>query len=167
MGKTTTCEELKKMGFVFIPESARLVIEEEQQKEQGILPWTNLYAFQLKVLERQLAVERSLHNDLLFLDRTFIDNIAYCRAGNIPIPPELHTAVSQHQYTIIFVLDQLPNYSADNQRKEDPEYARKLHNEILHVYEELGYPIIQVPVLQPRERALFILKKINCSSKEK
>src|SRR3989344_724000 len=89
VGKTTTLLELHKLGHTVVPEAARQLITQEQQKEKGVLPWTNLFVFQQLVTKLQLELERSVGKEMAFLDRGFVDNFAYCKLGKILAPQEL------------------------------------------------------------------------------
>lgn len=165
-GKTTTCFELFKLGYLIGPESARPIIKEQEQLENGILPWTNLAAFQLYVLDRQLQTENRIHGEV-YLDRGIIDNIAYCRDGNIPVPNRLEHAAKERRYDNIFILEPLPFYETDAERKEPVEQAKRLHQEIWQTYRDYGYDPIHIPAtyagktLTPAERAEYILEVTN------
>ena len=158
-GKTSTINELAKLGHSVIDESARQIISEEQQKFKGILPWINLSEFQRKVLSRQIYLENLVESEEIFLDRGILDGIAYCRLeGQQPIP-EMIDLMQTHRYDTIFLLDPLPFYLNDGQRKESPAQAKKIHDAISQVYKEAGYKLIKVPVLSPEERARYIVNK--------
>ena len=160
MGKTTTLGELEKRGFDIVPEAARQIIAEEQQKVQGILPWTDLMGFQQKVLDRQLDLEGHVRGSVAFLDRGVVDGLAYCKLGAQVPHRELVRCAGMHRYEGVFILDQLPLYSTDTERKEDRETATKIHACLHEVYHEQGYRPIVVPVLKPEGRAQFILEHI-------
>ena len=160
VGKTKTLLELQKLGHQIVPEAARHLIEQEQQKPQGVLPWTNLFVFQQLVTQLQLEFESRISVGVAFLDRGFVDNFAYCKLGNILVPEELVALKTTHKYDGVFVLDPLLAYSKDAVRKEDAAFAQALHAAILEVYHEQGYVPIVVPVLEPEDRAKFILKYV-------
>jgi len=48
----------------------------------------------------------------------------------------------------------------DYARTEDMVAQKKIHALLMEVYESLGFPVIQVPVLPPGERVDFILKNL-------
>lgn len=169
-GKSTTLAELAKKGYQTVPEAARLVIQEEQGKEGGILPclpWTNLYEFQRRVLERQLDLESRLNPAVAFLDRGGLDSIAYCWQGRIETPPEVLKAARERHYHGVFVLEPLPNYIQDQERRENLNTARELHQYIQDVYRKYGYQPITVPVLPVAERAQFILQQLKLQLSER
>ncbi len=155
IGKTTTLEELGKLGYEIVEESARIVWR------SGYDASKDLGGFQLRVLERQLELEARARGDPVFLDRGVFDCIAYCRLGNIEVPRKLQMLTREHKYGGIFILDPLPFYNIDAERKEGRELARRIHETIISVYKELGYNLERIPVLSPEERAKEIIKKVG------
>jgi predicted ATPase len=156
VGKTTTIEMISALGHATIDEAARDIIAEEQQKEHGILPWTDLYRFQQITLMTQLGREWKAP-DFAFADRGIVDSLAYCRNGTIAPPPELTDLIPEHQYGGVFLLEPLPVHVTDGVRVESQEEALTLQYLIKAVYEEVGYDVIKVPVMTPQERADFII----------
>lgn len=163
-GKTSTIKELEKLGYKVLEESARQIIYEEQQKSDGMLPWINLQEFQKKVLKRQIDLESRLKSDVVFLDRGVLDGIAYCRLEGVQPISELFDLMQTHRYDLIFLLESLPFYIQDSQRKETSEQAKKVHEAIAQVYKEAGYDLISVPFLSPQERAKYIVEKAKDKS---
>ena len=158
IGKTTVLNLLEQRGYRILPEVARQVIEEAQSSNSDCLPWLNLTKFQEAVAKRQISLEDSCSEDVVFLDRGIVDGKAYCKQGNIPAP-EIIERNSRGRYNLVFLLDQLPNYQNDTARKESREEATKIHEEIHNTYLGCGYTPIRVPVMSPIERTDFIL---NC-----
>ena len=160
IGKTTIIEILARMGYKIIPESARIIIEEERLKGSDILPWKNSEKFQEKVAQRQIESEEGVNGDLFFLDRSIIDGHAYSKI-NKSSPPEIIEKFARDRYDKIFILDPLEKYERDGTRHENEEEAKIAHNEIINAYKHFGYEIISVPVLAPEDRVKFILDHIN------
>ena len=167
-GKTEILKRLSKQGFATVPEVARQVIAEEQQKEkitssyQGILPWTNLALFQDLVIERQLQQEAGLHgknHKRVFLDRGLADNPAFAEVGNVTIRQDIYDLIELANYQRVFYLEQLPFYAQDQERKEDADLAKRIHEQLYRVYDRLGFDIVTVPVCSSiEERVQFVLK---------
>jgi len=156
VGKTTLLNSLSQKGFITIPEAARKVIEEESRKDRGILPWTDLASFQMLVTNKQLHQENDLQDHKgrkIFLDRGIVDNIAYAELGKVSLREDFHDLIGQAGYKKVFYLEQLPFYEKDEQRKEDLESAKKLHQKMYEVYDRLGFDIIRVPVFHPEAEA--------------
>jgi predicted ATPase len=160
VGKTTLCNELRRLGHHIIPEAARAIIDEEQLKENGILPWTDLYKFQNLIADRVEGLEEKVENG--FCDRGILDGIAYCIEGNLPIPERLQAhAAKNDRYSKVYHLDPVPDYVCDTARKESKERGNHLHKLIGEVYAKAGYTVIKVPFLSVEERAQYILKNME------
>jgi len=163
-GKTTLLGRLEEADEIVFPEVAREIIAEEREKENGILPWNDLSAFQELVMQRQVKQERQLEDKIgpknpgrAFFDRSLVDGIAYAEEGGVKFPKELFQLIEQAGYTRIFFLEPLPFYSQDQERKEDFELANKIHQRLYRVYDRLGFDIVMVPPVSIEERVKLIL----------
>ena len=108
----------------------------------------------------QIVQENQISPDVqVFLDRAIPDTLAYYRFLNLPEDEKLTTALRTVSYKKIFILDCLPLVN-DYARTEDAVAQKKIHALLVEVYESLGFPIVQVPVLPPEERVDFILKNL-------
>jgi len=160
VGKTKVLEGLKKLKQVTVPEAARAIIEEEERKEreipnyQGILPQTKLIEFEEQVIARQLQQEQRIPSSAkVFLDRSLADIVAYFELGNVTPPSHLYKLIEEADYTKVFFLDRLAFYKQEKERKEDSEYAKRIHEKLYRVYDRLGFDIVMVPVFHPEEEA--------------
>ena len=160
IGKTTLIEILASMGYKVIPEAARIVAEEERLKNSEILPWKNVKLFQEKVAELQIKLEEETSAEFVFMDRSIIDGYGYSKFAETETP-SLINETARNRYDKIFVLDPLPHFEKDGLRFEDAETAKKIHQLIIEGYIHFGYEQIFVPVLSPKERVEYILKRIN------
>ena len=158
-GKTTVLDIIKARGYPVVPETARMVIEDEQGKGGDILPWKDLSRFQEKVVMKQLELELEITGTHVFLDRGVIDSYAYSRVGNVSAPKSAYHD-AHLRYAQVFILELLPGYSPDNVRKESTEYREAIHQALYDAYKEFGYDPIIVPVLSRHERVEFILSRI-------
>jgi predicted ATPase len=160
-GKTTTVRLLAARGFRTTEEQARAIITEEMQKGRtledvrGAGEW-----FQEVILERQLALEAQLPRDeTVFLDRGTPDGLAYERFLKLQPNPALTAAAQRSPYRRVFVLEPL-SFAADHGRIEDSETQANLHHAIRDTYLELGFDVVDVPVLAPEDRVTFILERV-------
>lgn len=160
VGKTTIVELLASMGYEIVPEVARMVIERETIKQSDMLPGKNLKEFQRLVAEEQYEIEKGIKGPVTFLDRGIVDGKAFCILGNVPVS-EIVDRVAPGRYDKVFVLDRLPEYKNDSERKESAEEAALIHTRIVDCYVELGYEPIVVPVLPPEDRVRFILDRVG------
>jgi predicted ATPase len=160
-GKTTLLEQLALKGLTIIPETARIIIEQEQRRDSEILPWRDLYGFQERVARVQLEQEHSYYDDNLLLDRGVIDGHGFSLNGQIPTP-ELILDSGKGRYDRVFLLDPLPNYKTDFSRKETPQMARKIHERIDEAYRNFGYQPIRIPVFGSiEERTKYVVKLLE------
>jgi predicted ATPase len=60
----------------------------------------------------------------------------------------------------VFVLDRIPVQRADALGPEDEAAARFLDEWHARDYRALGYDVIRVPVLSPKERLAFVLNRL-------
>ncbi len=160
-GKTTTIQKLNKLGFLVINEIATEVILERQNiplSKEEFLKRQDL------IFERQLFKEKEYqkgNNSILFLDRGLIDGLAYTifYAGEEAIK-KYDFDFNKKRYDLIFSLEQLP-FAKEGFRIEDSEEeARRIHRDILNLYEKYGYELIFVPKMTVEERVGFILDKV-------
>jgi predicted ATPase len=160
-GKTTTVRLLAARGYFTTEEQARAIITEEMAKGRtleevrGAGEW-----FQEVILERQLALEAELPRDkTVFLDRGIPDGLAYERFLNLRPNRALAEAAQQSTYRRVFVLEPL-GFVADHGRIENSETQANLHHAISDTYRELGFDVVDVPVLAPEARVDFILERV-------
>jgi len=160
-GKTTTVNLLKERGYITTFEHARHYLDTQRLKGKTIEEVKkNQREFQLGVLDMQIEQENQISPDVLvFLDRAIPDALAYYRFLNLPEDEKLTEALRTVSYKKVFVLDCLPLVK-DYARTEDAAAQKKIHALLIEDYESLGFPVIQVPVLQPEERVDFILKNL-------
>jgi len=170
-GKTSLLKELTKRGYTTLDESARQIIESEsflhsQNKTyEPILPWTDLLGFQKLVITNQINNELNVSSkNLVFLDRSLIDGIAYSRLSGLSIDDFVNPLIETADYTQVFFLDRLNFYINDASRTESKEEAIKVHNKLYETYNETNLEIIQVPNIGIEQRADFIETYINGDS---
>jgi len=162
IGKSTLIEILASRGNTIVPEAARIIIEEEKIKKSDALPWKDVQRFQELLAKRQLKAERECKAEKAFLDRGLIDGYAYCILEKVLVPKiileQIRTKEGKPRYDKIFILDPLPFYEKDDNRRFDKAKQMKVHKAIEDSYKKFGYTPIHVPVLPPEKRADFILK---------
>ncbi len=160
-GKTTTVNLLKERGYITTMEHARHYLDTQRLKGRTIEDVRKQQReFQLGVLDMQIEQESQISPAVLvFLDRAIPDALAYYRFLNLPQDEKLTDALRSVSYKKIFILDCLTLVN-DYARTEDEAAQKKIHALLIEVYESLGFPIIQVPVLPPDDRVDFILKNL-------
>lgn len=160
-GKSSIISLLAQRGHEVLTESARLVIE-----QQGIFPWNDQQLFCDVVHQEQLRRERELADDLVFLDRSLVDPVAYAEFAGVEVPQSIYEDIQKAGYhRDVFYFEMLPQYCIDRERKESPEQATAVHDKIRTVYTSLGFNIVSVPLFSHIEtisktlRLAFILDR--------
>lgn len=161
-GKSTTIALLAGRGFHVTTEKARQILDEEMAKGRsaddirGDGEW-----FQELILERELAMDAQLDpGATIFLDRGIPDGFAYERYLRLTPNPALAEAARVQRYRRVFVLDPLHLHD-DGSRIEDEQAQQDIHDAIVATYGELGFDLVQVPVLPIEQRVEFILARID------
>ncbi|MBS3066980.1 ATP-binding protein [Candidatus Pacearchaeota archaeon] len=154
-GKTTLINILSEKGYYVIGEIARKVLIERKNNELN----KNEFSIRQTIMaERQIAKEKELETrkgKLVIFDRSLIDILAYCRYFDINPPKVIDNINLSKNYDFVFILDLLP-FEKDEVRIENEEDVLTIHNLIYGIYKNLGYNIIQVPVMDIEKRINFI-----------
>jgi len=160
-GKTTLLNALQKNGYQIVPETPTIVFEEEI-KRTNKRPDPSTAEFQLKFMSKQLEFELKAHNNAhVFLDRSIVDIVGYCRFFGITPPEELIKKVKSHRYDGAFLLSFLSFYETTAVRPEPLDVAKKIHAILKKTYEDFGYNLIEIPPVSVEERMKFVSEKIN------
>lgn len=162
-GKTEIIKALAERGFAVLEESSRIVME-----THGILPWDNQELFCERFLRTQISRESGLIGDIVFLDRSLIDQIAYAEIADCRLSPSLYADIEAAKYDrVVFFCEMIPQYCTDSQRRETPDQAMAVHKKLAEVYSRLGFQVIPVPLFSkiPEEsvklRVDFILRHLG------
>lgn len=160
-GKTKVLEKLSFLGYRTLPESARIVIDDYLSKGKTLEEIrSDDQFFNDMVLEcNLLAQSRMQFDELVFLDRSIIDNLAYAHVNGLD-ESKVRGNSKKDFYKGVFFFHQLP-FMKDEARIEDDAWAKRISDEIRVVYSELEYRIIDVPVLPIAERVDLILDNIT------
>ena len=161
-GKTTMIRLLAQRGYRTTIEHARHLIDTQRVTGRTVAEIrANQREFQRAVLLMQLKQEQALDPDeLWFLDRALPDSLAYYRYLELEPEPELLAALQTASYRKVFALDLLP-LARDYARTESAAAQRQIHALLIEVYEELGYVVERVPVLEVEPRLEFILARVE------
>ncbi|NIM92222.1 MAG: AAA family ATPase [Anaerolineales bacterium] len=160
-GKTTLIEQLADAGCRTVPETARLYFEIEMAKgrtidevrEDGL-------AVELGLIDMQLRFEGELQaDDTAFLDRGLPDSLTFGRVSGLD-PNMFLSECFHHRYASVFMLDRLP-LQQDDCRIEDEAMTGFLDEWLVRDYVSLGYHVVRVPVLPPKERLVFVLEVVS------
>lgn len=163
-GKSTTINQLEKMGYTCLHEISREVTVEA--KKQGIeqLFISEPLLFSEKLLEgriKQYLIAQKNEPSNTFIDRGIPDVLAYLKFNGREIPEKFTLACKAYPYKMLFffpVWDII--YEQDSERYESIQQAKKIEQQLISTYQELGYSVIKVPKDSIENRCEFILNHL-------
>jgi len=162
-GKSALIDYLKNLGYKTGNEVAREIICEQRSIGGTILPEKDIRSFQKEVLKRRLAFYESVGSgEIAFSDRAIPDQIAFARFNGFGTPDVLVRYAEEYRYNEkVFVTPPWKEiYRNDAERTETFEKACELHRIIVGVYEEFNYTLIELPCIDIKQRAEFVLNLI-------
>jgi predicted ATPase len=159
-GKTTLINSLTELGYKTAQEGARLYMEQEIARGRSVDEiHSDVTIVQRGIKDKQFDLERELDpTELIFLDRALPDTLAWYRIFGLN-PNEFLCDCFQFRYASVFILDTLP-LDLDSLRFNDEVMIGFCDEWHTKDYQALGYQLIRVPVLSPKERALFVLDNL-------
>ena len=159
-GKTTLIDMLDDMGFQTLPETSRLYLEREVAKGRKLEEIFTSTVDERALTEMQRIAEHSLEAQLVtFIDRALPDYLWFWRLLEMD-PNELLAQCFHFRYRSVFILDQLP-LQLDRVRLDNGAYTHLLDEWLTRDYDALGYEVVRVPVLPPKERVAFVLENLS------
>ena len=162
-GKTSVMDYLKNRGLRCLPEVPRLIIEQQQQLKNGILPQRNFEAFVELVYKEMLEQYHLLTTETLVFDRAIPDVTAYFISQGKEVPEVYLKGAKTLRYNtkVLFFEPWEDIYTKDGIRYESFEQATKISSNLKIVYLDLGYSVIQVPQVEIPQRAEFVLEQLG------
>ena len=160
-GKSSLLEELKRQGYACQQEAARLVIQQHYQ--QNYTPWGDRAGFIRLVYERIFAELQLPVQELTFCDRSMVDCIGYLQEADLPLPDYLKNFDPHGYYSRqVFILPPWEAiYRKEEARQQEYNQSVSLYKSIVAAYEYYGFELSEVPPLDVKERAAFILNTIR------
>jgi predicted ATPase len=158
-GKSSIIRELSARGYRTVPESASLFINQKISEGESPEEARSNYEFQQRLCNIDRQMEDRLGNEVVFLDRSLADNIAYMKHHGKDIPSSL-IEECRDRYDNIFLLERL-NFKDNKIRNEDEEEAQEIHRLIRETYLELDYSVNEIPVVPIDERADMVLDRLD------
>ncbi|GMQ45149.1 AAA family ATPase [Vibrio sp. 10N] len=160
-GKTTLLEALGELGHKTFPEIPRLLIEQQSQLDDGVLPWTQLgrfadMCFQEMIKQRDSATQST---QLIFVDRAIPDVCAYLGFGKLPVPDYIYSEANKgYQPIALFCKPTPETYVQDEVRPYPFEEALSIHQALYLQYQSLGFQVIEIPLMSVEQRVEFVLQ---------
>jgi predicted ATPase len=98
----------------------------------------------------------------IIFDRGIPDNIAYADLFDLYMPHiEQAAKIFQYNSVVFFAPAWEEIYHTDDERKMSFAEARQFGEHLKIIYLNLGYKIIDLPLISPKLRVNFIIEEIN------
>lgn len=163
-GKSTLLSELETRGYSTVQEPGRQIVKEQMAIGGDALPWINLDKFLELALSRYLFQYNSQteSEEITFFDRSIVDAIQLDESQ----PQYFNEAAHKFKYNnLVFLTPPWEEiFTNDPERKHDFESATKEFDELLIKYKNFGYETVLLPKTSVKERADFILDKLQPKS---
>ena len=166
-GKTTVLLELEKLGYPYLPEVARQIIQEQVRVEGAALPWKDTTHYTRLMHERSVTAYKAYaaNTKPTFADRGIPDTLSYARLIGLDDQGFLRQACDEYRYAPqVFIAPPWKEiYATDTERKQDFAEAIRTYEVLADTYRECEYNLIELPKASPQERANIILTHILTS----
>lgn len=160
-GKTSIINELSSRNYSCLQEVSRKVTLEAREKgiEQFFLTEPLLFSeLLLKGRKSQFDEAATITSNFVFLDRGIPDILAYMDYSGDEYPQFFNEACKNNIYDHIFILAPWQKiYISDNERYENFNQAKKIHHQLVKIYEKFNYKLIDVPFYSIKKRTDYIL----------
>ncbi|WP_257282026.1 AAA family ATPase [Endozoicomonas sp. ISHI1] len=162
-GKTTTLEELKRLGYCFISETAREIIKKRLSKGLSPRPELEEFAYECLKSDIQKYDKHDKDSTTLFFDRGILDSLYMLNNEAKINASELKDYIEFYEYNpLVFVFPPWEEiYATDNERDQTFEESHKVNSDLIKWYSAHGYKTIEVPKTSVKNRVAFILKTIK------
>jgi predicted ATPase len=163
-GKSAILEQLISMRLKCVPEPARQILQEQRAISARGVPEFDPDLFTQLMLSRATSfyLDHSATNTLTVFDRGIPDMIAYAELFGLDTRIYYNSA-NRHKYNhcVFWFKGWTDIYRHDEERKMSFQQAYEFGERAHEIYRELGYEVIQVPLLSIDKRAEFIYNKIQ------
>jgi len=112
------------------------------------VPWLNYSKFGPLVMQRSIDLEAEIprETELVFLDRSLIDTIAYAELeGCSEIAEKARKYANAASYTLAFFCEPVGTFTSTSIRREDYKKASETHELLRQTYQDFGKPVHTLP----------------------
>ena len=158
-GKSTVIDALAKRGISTMPEGGRAIIQDQVAIGGNALPWSDRRAFAELMLSWEMRSYRmaiALKGRVIF-DRGVPDVLGYLRLSGLSIPAYVERAAQVFRYNRrVFIAPPWRDiFQIDAERKQSFKEAQATYEAMIESYSDLGYELIQLPLISVEERVNF------------
>jgi predicted ATPase len=163
-GKSAILEQLINMHLKCVPEPARQILQEQRAILARGVPETDPGLFTQLMLSRATGAYRENYavETLTVFDRGIPDMIAYAELFGLDTQIYYNSA-NQYEYNhcVFWLKGWKYIYKNDEERKMNFQQAYEFGERAHEIYRDLGYKVVQVPMVSIGKRAEFVYRKIQ------
>lgn len=163
-GKSTILKSLIEHGYTCMPEPARQILKEQRSSGKEGTPDKDPARFNELMLEKMIMdyENNQVNDEIIIFDRGIPDVIAYAELLNTDGYAALKAANEYKYNNSVFMFSAWKEiYANDEERRMSFELSAHFEFHVRKVYAELGYEIIDVPLVPVSERVEFLKKFIG------
>lgn len=163
-GKSTVLRKISDKGYFCIEEPAREILKEQRKINGDGVPELNAGLFNQLMLSRMIfQYKLSIKSDnVIIFDRGIPDILGYSDLLNTKRDAALNASKKFRYNKHVFLFKGWEEiYTNDEERKMSYMLAEKFGENIMKIYRDLGYEIIEVPFVNIEERVAFILEAVE------
>lgn len=165
-GKSTLMAQVaQRTPFQVFKEAAREIIDDTLQRGSNVsIVWSDRHRFYCEIadiMDRQYSDADSYA--VALFDRGTPDLLAWRRYYDLRIPDrELELARDVSYNRIVFLVPPWPEIFETNATRPFTFFeSAGIHDHIVAEYEKCGYSTVEIPKVDPTERATFLIDHIN------
>lgn len=162
-GKTTLLDELRRLGFATVSESAREVIAERLAR--GDPPRPDPESFAREILRRDLEkYARAARGPApIFFDRGAVESLGMVHEVAPLAPVELSAILESHRFhdPVLVLPPWAEIYRTDAERDHTFAHSERVHASLVQWYGRCGYDVHEVPRLPVEARARHVLERLG------
>ncbi|HHT9690319.1 TPA: AAA family ATPase [Legionella pneumophila] len=168
-GKSTLISELSKMGYAVVHEAATEIVKEQLAINGEMTPWQNPHDFCKLLIARSIddflraKSITDIPEKIIFFDRSYLEGIRYYKALNTTDPSKYDYFINDLRYfDTVFVTPPWEEIYCNNEMRKH-SFAKSIDDfeRVVSFYPKYGYQTIELPKIDVRGRAQFILSSIN------
>jgi predicted ATPase len=164
-GKSTLITELSKMGYSVIHEAATRVLEEQLAADGLITPWKNPLCFCELLIARAVDDFHRANSmtdplkKIIFFDRSFLEGIRWYNTFNSVNSDQYDNLIEALRYfhSIYITPPWKEIYDQNDFRRHSFDKSVDDYQRVAAFYSECGYQLQELPKVNVRARADFIL----------
>jgi predicted ATPase len=167
-GKSTLITELSKMGYTVVHEVATKILREQRTVNGDITPGQNPDAFCEQLMLRSVEDfhrAKTMENVLakvIFFDRSYLEGIRYYKMLNTIATNKYDHLINDFRYfdTVYIAPPWEEIFCEDEERRHSYKKSVDDYGRVISFYLKCGYQTIELPKVDVRSRAQFMLSSI-------